>query len=110
MMNLASQEIGSGYTEPTWYSEASEEEQETFRDWLRSLLRTETVHLTFQKKDGTIREMNCTLSESKLPKQEQGKEARKANDSSMPVFDLDKNEWRAFRFDSVKHICFTLGK
>lgn len=96
--------------QPTWYSSANEEEQKLFRDWLRGVLRTETVHLTFTKKDGTIRNMKCTLSESKLPKADQGKEGRKENDSSIPVFDLEKNEWRAFRFDSVKQIKFTLGE
>lgn len=96
--------------QPTWYSSANEEEQKLFRDWLRGVLRTETVHLTFTKKDGTIRDMKCTLSESKLPKTDQGKEGRKENDSSIPVFDLEKNEWRAFRFDSVKQIQFTLGE
>ena len=107
-MSFPFQEVGGSYTE-TWYKNASEEEQGQFRDWLRGLLRTNTVHLTFEKKDGTIREMKCTLSENELPKQEQGKEARKPNDSSMPVFDLDKNEWRAFRFDSIRKINFELG-
>lgn len=96
--------------QPTWYSSANEEDQKLFRDWLRGVLRKETVQLTFTKKDGTIREMKCTLLESKLPKVEQGKETRKENDSSIPVFDLEKNEWRAFRFDSVKQIKFTLGE
>lgn len=94
----------------SWYTSVSEDEQEQFRSWLRGVLRTETIRLTFTKKDGTIREMKCTLSESKLPKQEQQKEARKLNDVSMPVFDLDKNEWRAFRFDAVNRISFTMGK
>ena len=107
-MSFPFQEIGGGFTE-TWYKSASEEEQGQFRDWLRGLLRTNTVCLTFEKKDGTIREMKCTLSENQLPKQEQGKEARKPNDSSMPVFDLEKNEWRAFRFDSIRRIQFELG-
>lgn len=110
MMSFPFQGNGGGYIEGTWYKNASEEEQGEFRDWLRGLLHTNTVHLTFEKKDGTIREMNCTLLESELPKQEQGKEARKPNDSSMPVFDLEKKEWRAFRFDTVKRIQFTLGK
>jgi hypothetical protein len=95
---------------PTWYKTSSEEEQELFRDWLRGVLRTNTVHLTFEKKDGTIREMKCTLAESKLPKIEQGKESRPPNNTSMPVFDLEKNEWRAFRFDSIKTIKFNLGE
>jgi hypothetical protein len=110
MMSLISEETDFGYDTPTWYSTADEKEQKLFRDWLRGVLRTNTVNLTFTKKDGTVREMKCTLSESNLPKMEQGKEARKENDLSMPVFDLEKNEWRAFRFDSVKQIKFTLGE
>lgn len=94
----------------TWYSTASDDERELFRNWLRGVLKTETVRLTFRKKDDTIREMVCTLNESKLPKREQGKESRAENINSMPVFDLEKNEWRAFRFDSVKQISFTLGE
>lgn len=109
-MSFPFQEIGGGYNEGSWYKNASEEEQGQFRDWLRDALHTNTIHLTFEKKDGTIREMKCTLLESELPKQEQGKEAKKLNDSSMPVFDLGKKEWRAFRFDAIKRIEFTLGK
>lgn len=109
-MSSTLQETHSGYTEPTWYSQVDEKEQKLFRDWLRDILRTNTVHLTFRKKDDTIREMKCTLMESKLPQREQGKESRKENDTSIPVFDLEKNEWRAFRFDSVKQIRFTLGE
>ena len=93
-----------------WYLNITDDERETFRNWLRNVLKTETVRLTFRKKDDTIREMVCTLNESKLPPQEQKKESRAENINSMPVFDLEKNEWRAFRFDSVKQIKFTLGE
>ena len=40
-----------------WYKTASVKEQAQFRDWLVSLLKTNTVGLTFKKKDDTIREM-----------------------------------------------------
>ena len=93
---------------PTHYSEATEAEREKFRDWLRGLLKSEVVDLTFTKKDGTIRKMKCTLSEEKLPPQGETK-ARKENIESLPVFDLEKNEWRAFRYDSITEIKFTLG-
>ena len=93
-----------------WYLNTTDDERETFRNWLRGVLKSNTVCLTFTKKDDTIREMKCTLMESKLPKQEQGKDSRAENINSMPVFDLEKNEWRAFRFDSVKQINFTLGE
>ena len=93
-----------------WYLTTTDDERETFRNWLKGVLKSNTVCLTFRKKDDTIREMKCTLMESKLPNQEQGKESRAENINSMPVFDLEKNEWRAFRFDSVKQIKFTLGE
>ena len=92
-----------------WYLNTTDDERETFRNWLRGVLKTETVRLTFRKKDDTIREMVCTLNESKLPKREQNTESRAENITSMPVFDLEKNEWRSFRFDSIKQIRFTLG-
>jgi hypothetical protein len=93
-----------------WYLSTTDDEREIFRNWLKGVLKSNTVCLTFRKKDDTIREMKCTLMESKLPKQEQAKESRAENINSMPVFDLEKNEWRAFRFDSVKQIKFTLGE
>jgi hypothetical protein len=49
--------------------------------------------------------------ESELPVQEEKTTTvvRKENLDSLPVFDLDKKEWRAFRFDSVQKIEFTIG-
>jgi hypothetical protein len=98
------------YQKPTWYSTANEEEQGMFRDWLVGLLRTGNVTVTFQKKDGEMRDMLCTLREELLPKVEQGRKTDRQNINSLPVFDVNKNEWRAFRYDSVKQIKFVLGE
>lgn len=92
-----------------WYKTATDDERELFRNWIRGVLRMHTVRLTFKKKDDTIREMTCTLMESKLPETDRTK-PEKENINSMAVFDLDKNEWRAFRFDSVIRIEFNLGE
>ena len=94
-----------------WYASANAEEKAEFREWLRGVLKSETVCLTFKKKDDTIREMRCTLKESELPVHEEKTTTvvRKENLDSLPVFDLDKKEWRAFRFDSVQKIEFTIG-
>jgi transposase len=92
-----------------WYKQVNDDERETFRKWITSVLRTNTVRLTFRKKDDTIREMVCTLMESKLPETDRNKTS-KENIESMPVFDLEKKEWRAFRFDSIQKIEFTLGE
>ena len=93
-----------------WYKNTSVEEQKIFREWLQNLLKTETVCLTFRKKDDTIREMTCTLIESKLPTNEKKTDrVRKENDDVISVFDLDKSEWRSCRYDSINQINFTLG-
>lgn len=93
-----------------WYKNTSPEEQKTFREWLQGLLKTETICLTFRKKDDTIREMKCTLNESKLPLIEKKTDRiRKENDDVISVFDLEKNEWRSCRYDSINQINFTLG-
>ena len=93
-----------------WYKTTNSKEQEIFREWLKDLLKTETICLTFRKKDDTIREMKCTLIESKLPLIEKKTDrVRKENDDVISVFDIEKNEWRSCRFDSIVRVEFTLG-
>ena len=94
-----------------WYKTASVKEQTQFREWLVGVLKTNTVGLTFKKKDDTIREMKCTLVEEKLPEIEKKTDrVRKENDNVISVFDIEKNEWRSCRYDSIKQIKFTLGE
>ncbi len=89
---------------------ASEVDTKEGREWLRGLLRSENVTLTFTKKDGTERKMVCTLAESKIPSEKSPKNTGKAqSEESMAVFDLEKQDWRSFRFDSVKKIEFSFG-
>jgi uncharacterized protein YccT (UPF0319 family) len=93
----------------TWYKTVDTKEQKKFQDWLKSHLKMGAVELTFQKKDGTMRVMNCTLEESKLPVYEKKTERTKtASTETLSVLDLDKNEWRSFRYDSIQQIAFKL--
>ena len=95
---------------PTWYKETNPTEQKLFREWLQGVLRTDIVNLTFLKKDDTIRKMKCTLIEASLPILEKKTDrVRKENDDVLSVFDLEKNEWRSCRYDSIREIKFTLG-
>jgi hypothetical protein len=81
------------------------------KDWLRGLLKTNIVQLEFMKKDGTLREMKCTLREDKIPEASRPKGSGKVQtNDSIAVFDLVKQEWRSFRFDSVKQLAFNLGE
>lgn len=92
------------------YADFDAKEKTRFRKWLHGHLTYGEVYVTFEKKDGSMREMRCTLKEGVIPTFEKKTETeRKKNDEVMAVFDLDKNEWRSFRFDSVKEVKFEIG-
>ena len=78
------------------------------RDWLKEQLKNQTVTVFFEKKDGTMREMNCTLKEDLIQPYERKENSapKRQNNDVLPVFDLSKNEWRSFRFDSIREIYF----
>jgi len=82
------------------------------RNWLRDLLKSEVVTLTFTKKDGTQREMVATLSEARIPKSEKSTESagtRKYSDEAQPVYDVEAEGWRSFRWDSLSKLEFSIG-
>jgi hypothetical protein len=88
-----------------WYKNANREEQQTFREWLLGVLRsTDTVEVTFTKKDGTLREMKCTLKEGIAPKVENPKES----DTLCTVWDTVLEQWRSFHFENITKINFSL--
>jgi hypothetical protein len=79
------------------------------KDWLRTLLHEREVGITFIKKDGSERLMWCTLSESKIPSEFAPKGSEKTkSDEVLPVFDIENNGWRSFRWDSITNIEFSL--
>lgn len=89
-----------------------------FKTWLKGLLVDEHAKdlcVVFTKKDGTERELFCTLNESRIPSaklpkvQESGSVVRNFSDESARVFDTEKQEWRSFRWDSVKQVRFELS-
>lgn len=96
--------------EPKLYEQFDEEERKEFRDWLIGHLIYGPVTVTFKKKDGTERVMQCTLK-SELTKDYEKKTDRKkaVSEETCPVFDIEKQEWRSFRFDSVTRVEFTIG-
>ena len=89
-----------------------------FQTWLKGLLHDElTTNLcvTFTKKDGTEREMYCTLVESQIPTDKQPKSGLEeatnspTSGSAVRVFDTVAQEWRSFRWDSIKRVEFSIG-
>ena len=83
-----------------------------FRTWVKGLLHDANVKnlcITFTKADGTDRELRCTLVESSIPTDKVPKgTGREASDAVQRVFDVDKQEWRSFKWDSVKSVTFDL--
>ena len=96
------------------YQEADDANKAIIRDWVRSLLQTGAVSVTFIKADGTERQMLCTLQPEQLPPLpvttgpvdgivKESKTRKQPDEHSLRVFDLDKSEWRSFRFDRLSN-------
>jgi ferredoxin-fold anticodon binding domain-containing protein len=80
---------------------------DTDKEVLRNILNTQEVVIKFTKTNGENREMRCTLSEGLVPQYEKKTErVKNANAEVQPVFDLDKQAWRSFRWDSVTEFSF----
>ena len=71
------------------------------RNELILTLKKDNVRVTFEKIDGNVRKMLCTLQEDTIPKTT-GKV--KLNKEVLAVWDLGKKAWRSFRIDSIKKI------
>ena len=110
----------------TQYQEADDDGKEQIRDWIKGLLNNGEVTVTFTKADGTDREMLCTLDGAKIPVKtvsvstssavvsdtivKENKKPRKEPDPhSVRVYDLEKQEWRSFRFDRLKKVTAELN-
>ena len=94
-------------TDIRFYATASDEDKEIFRKWLVSHLKMGEVRLTFNKKDGTIREMKATLDQKVVPIVENTSSTeRKRSTEVVSVWDLEKSAWRSVRFDSITQISF----
>jgi hypothetical protein len=82
-----------------------------FKTWVEDILHDSTIkdlRITFTKTDGTERRMLCTLAEDIIPPDKIPKGAgRQVADSARRVFDLEKGEWRSFKWESLKGIEFT---
>ena len=71
---------------------------------LKSKLQNEIATVTFEKADGTLREMRCTLQSTFLPEQKEDRKERAENEAVLAVWDIDNGGWRSFRMDSIKSI------
>jgi len=102
----------------------NEKEFKLFKKWLKSHLAFGPVTVTFTKKDGTERVMECTTKPELVPVDiveekhytntndpvdfPKPKREKKVNEDVCPVFDLEAQHWKSFRWDSVKSVSIKL--
>lgn len=78
------------------------------KEFLKNLLShpgTKSLTVTFQKADGNHRVMSATLNPDLIPNNDSvydsTKSTKTSNPEVQPVFDLDAQAWRSFRWDSI---------
>lgn len=102
----------------------SEADVVLFKKWLQTHLEIGSVTVTFIKKDGSERVMKCTTAPSLVAMDTVPpvhlsntdtpidfptvKKERKLNPDVCPVYDLESQHWKSFRWDSVKSVSFEL--
>lgn len=73
---------------------------------LKQSLQNGVVTVVFEKADGTLREMRCTLQADIMPPQllQESESSRVENLDTLAVWDVENGGWRSFRMDSIKSI------
>ena len=75
---------------------------------LKGHLENCIAEITFTKTDGSVREMRCTLMTDYLPQKQIDENVRhvprRENDGVLAVWDIDNQDWRSFRLDSIANI------
>jgi len=96
------------------------------QDKLVELLREQEVNVMFTKKNGTLRDMRCTLKTNLIPEDHRlvtkkdgvgGFEdlgvkpvkSRSKSPDNIAVYDLDVNGWRSFNYSSVVDVNFQVS-
>lgn len=77
------------------------------RDEMIEMLRTNLCDVSFTKVNGEIRNMKCTLIENHIPESQKPSLTSKNVEYSkevIRVFDIEKQEWRSFKVNSVNSI------
>ena len=75
---------------------------------LKQKLQGDIATVVFEKADGSLREMRCTLLAEYLPApagpQLLQENVRAENPNVLSVWDIENGGWRSFRMDSIKSI------
>ena len=68
---------------------------------LVNTLQNGVAFVTFRKKDGSVREMTCTLQATRIDYEHKTTGERQRNDDVVVVWDMGKQQWRSMRKDSI---------
>lgn len=68
---------------------------------IREALKNEVATVVFKKRNGEIRTMICTLMPEYLPEGESSRVSGPPSEVTVTALDIEINEWRAFRYDSL---------
>lgn len=74
---------------------------------LKMLLSGEVRVLFTKRENNILRELLCTLNRDDIPPEEYGTLSSvlsSTDDQKMVVWDMEKNDWRSFYFDSIVSI------
>lgn len=69
---------------------------------VQTLAKSRVIEVTFKKKNGDTRVMDCTLLEQYLPPQRDVETVTtRDNPEVLAVWDVSASGWRSFRIDSI---------
>ena len=69
---------------------------------IMNMLKNNIVNVKFTKTDGSERDMKCTLMEAFIkPHEKKTDREKKVNEDIVSVWDVDKEGWCSFRYDSI---------
>jgi len=72
---------------------------------IQNMLHTGIISVKFTKKDGSERVMKCTLMEGIIkPHEKTTEREKKVNEDLISVWDVEKDAWRSFRYDSILEV------
>ena len=76
---------------------------------LKEMMQNGIVTVVFEKVDGTLREMQCTLDKEFMPPQllteeQNAAKVRTENDDLLAVWDVNANGWRSFHVSKVRSV------
>lgn len=78
-----------------------------WRDGLKVNLKKGEAVVEFTKLNGQHRVLRCTLKQDVVPPFPENRVVKvKPNPDTLCVWDLDKSEWRSFRYDRVTSVRF----